>query len=252
MVTWSLVSTLTNCRDAIVDELRAQFMEHYTIYWPGHNFGTLSLGTLTAFGTVNISAGGGEHANAIQTELEMAYGVGVPVVTNSPIDYYQIKFPTKGEVDDIDTTVVWSGTPDPPDITITRVNQGTVAVVPADVPMLDRLIGTDRTYATPCCFVYPYQGETQEPNAGTNLRDDIVYPFGILFVASVGQASLEVLTEWRQKARRVLHNGRLSGVSSVIRVTVEPMPIVLPDVYRANNWIVSGLVVKCLSREARE
>lgn len=252
MVAWALESTLTNCRDAIVDELRAQFMEKYTIYWPAYHAGTLSLSTSTDYGTLNITPSGAISAGELQDNLELAYGDGVPIVTAEAGDNYVITFPTKGNVGNIGTSVVWAGTPDPPDITITKHNEGTVAVVPADVPMLDRLIGTDRTYATPCCFVYPYQGETQEPNAGTNLRDDIVYPFGVLFVASVGQTTLEVLTEWRQKARRVLHNGRLSGVSSVIRVTVEPMPIVLPDVYRANNWIVSGLVVKCLSREARE
>lgn len=253
MPTWTGESILSQCQDAIVDALRGVFMEKYTITWPIGYPGTLSLGTSSSMGTVNITVdGSGSYEDDILDMLEQegAFGADVPVVTQTSATTYEVTFPTKGDQVEISTSVVWSGDPAGAP-SITKNNDGKLAVISATVPVLDRLIGSDRAYATPCCFVYPHQSESQDANAGTNLRDDITYQFGALFVASVGETTLPVLTEYREYARRLLHNGRLDGVSSVIRVTVEPMPAVLPDMYVGRNWIVSGLAVKCLSRESR-
>ena len=109
------------------------------------------------------------------------------------------------------------------------------------------------TSPLPAIIISPRDAEGADPRAGTNLKDDVVYPIQIVILDQDGQnqtTNFDRYLQWRETIRRTFHNKRLSGVSEVTGVVVQPKTIVDPE-----RWIkgqfVSALVLAVTSREAR-
>lgn len=124
---------------------------------------------------------------------------------------------------------------------------------PRDLPKIDP--------PAPFVMIAPFGGETIDPGAGTNLRDDIVYPVLIAILDPNGQANGQTqgaadrdqVAGWRQQIRRLFHNKitAFSGIASVFNSVVQPQAIVDPPMWIERSMFVSGLVVRVSSREAR-
>ena len=130
-------------------------------------------------------------------------------------------------------------------------------ILPDNVLILKRLRDRDSdlpvnpTY--PCILIGPVGSETLDPNGGTNLRDDIVYPINIAMLDLDNQdqdANFDRNLFWREQIRQKLNNKRLDDVPSVIRVTVQPGVIVDPKMFDADKYC-SILGVNVRSREER-
>lgn len=107
--------------------------------------------------------------------------------------------------------------------------------------------------ALPCVLISPHSAESSDPMAGTNLRDDIVYPIRVTIVASDAgdqQSGFRQYVGWREAVRRLFHNQRLTS-PSCFTVHVQPLPVVDASVWIDRGLFVSALVLNCFSREAR-
>lgn len=105
----------------------------------------------------------------------------------------------------------------------------------------------------PCILIAPNSCETTDPLAGTNLRDDVVYPIRITILAADGgdqQFGFQQYLGWRETIRRSFHNQRLTS-SLCFTVQVQPLPIVDRSAWSQRGLFVSGLVLNCFSRESR-
>lgn len=105
----------------------------------------------------------------------------------------------------------------------------------------------------PCVLIAPNAGETADPLAGTNLRDDIVYPIRITILATDSgdqQFGYQQYLGWRETIRRSFHNQRLNS-GLCFTVHVQPLPIVDKAAWVERGLFASGLVLNCYSREPR-
>jgi len=94
--------------------------------------------------------------------------------------------------------------------------------------------------------------EVEQVLGGTNERDDWGYPVLVTIVTLSNQSTaipVDVLN-WRQNIRKKFHNQRLSAVSAVYTCKVEPRAIVDLSLF-GDNYDVSYLLVRCITREAR-
>lgn len=107
--------------------------------------------------------------------------------------------------------------------------------------------------ALPCVLIAPHSGETSDPLAGTNLRDDVVYPIRVTILAADSgdqQFGFQQFLGWRETIRRSFHNQRLTS-SLCFTVQVQPLPIVDRAAWVERGLFTSGLVLNCYSREPR-
>lgn len=105
----------------------------------------------------------------------------------------------------------------------------------------------------PYVLIAPHSAESSDPMAGTNLRDDIVYPVRVTIVAADAgdqQFGFRQYVGWREAVRRLFHNQRLAN-PSCFTVHVQPLAIVDAAVWIDRGLYVSALVLNCFSREAR-
>lgn len=105
----------------------------------------------------------------------------------------------------------------------------------------------------PCVLIAPAGAESLEPNAGTNLRDDVAYPVRITIVAADAQGHDETLAQylaWRQTLRRSFHNQRL-GTSLCFTVRVQPFDIIDKSAWSDRKLLMSSLLLHCHTREPR-
>lgn len=105
----------------------------------------------------------------------------------------------------------------------------------------------------PCLLVAPHGSESADPLAGTNLRDDIVYPIRVTILAADGtdqQFGFQQYLGWRETIRRSFHNQRLTA-NLCFTVQVQPLAIVDRSAWTERGLFVSGLVLNCFSREPR-
>lgn len=121
------------------------------------------------------------------------------------------------------------------------------SIRPADLPAAT---------SGPFVVVAPLGAEQIDPAAGTNLRDDKVYPIIAAIVAVDSQsqsANRDTYLTWRQTIiRKFNHNlTAFSGVSTVINSVVQPQAIVDPDAFFGRNVFVSAMLVQVTSREPR-
>lgn len=109
------------------------------------------------------------------------------------------------------------------------------------------------TAALPCLLIAPHGSETADPLAGTNIRDDIVYPIRVTIIAADcgdQKFGFQQFLGWREKLRRAFHNQRLTA-SLCFTVQVQPLAIVDRAAWIERHLFVSALVLNCFSREPR-
>ena len=104
-----------------------------------------------------------------------------------------------------------------------------------------------------CIMVAPPGVEGQSDSAGTNARDDIVYPVVVTILKKnnqelVGGLSTELL--WRQNINKAFRQQHLPGVNCVYRVRITPGPIVDQRAFWDGKYH-SSFVIQCVSREGR-
>ena len=106
----------------------------------------------------------------------------------------------------------------------------------------------------PCILIAPVERETADPRAGTNNRDDIVYPIfvGIVDVENRDQTTDRSLRlTWRDRIVRAFQNARLAGTEPQgSHTTVDPREILLPEGW-SRNLFASAVVVRLIARETR-
>ncbi|MGQ0637319.1 MAG: hypothetical protein ACT4QC_22150 [Planctomycetaceae bacterium] len=105
----------------------------------------------------------------------------------------------------------------------------------------------------PCILIAPSGAESLDAAAGTNLRDDVVYPVRVTIVAPDSRNQEERLQQylgWRETIRRSFHNQRLTA-SLCFTVRVQPLEIVDRSAWSDKSLFVSSLVLHCYAREPR-
>jgi hypothetical protein len=105
----------------------------------------------------------------------------------------------------------------------------------------------------PCILIAPHGSETTDPLAGTNLRDDVVYPIRVTILATDDtdqQFGLRQYLGWRETIRRAFHNQRLNA-DSCFNVQVQALPIVDQSAWSDRQLFASAIVLNCFSRETR-
>lgn len=112
---------------------------------------------------------------------------------------------------------------------------------------------TDGVYPFPGVIVSPLGAETMHPEQGTNRLDDVGYPVHVSIVAADNQdltSNLGAYLLWRESIARAFRNQPLDGVPEIIRCTVEPQQIVLPEEF-TKGVFHSELLLRFVSREPR-
>lgn len=105
----------------------------------------------------------------------------------------------------------------------------------------------------PCILVAPFGRETMDPigNSGVN-KDDVGYPILVGIIAADNQdqdANRNQYFLWRETIRRQFNSQRLTDLCMTVKV--EPLEIVDGEAWFKRNKFVSGLVLRCISRETR-
>lgn len=106
----------------------------------------------------------------------------------------------------------------------------------------------------PCVICCYEGGEAVDPSAGTNLRDDVVYPVSVVILSSENRSNTnrERNLKWRQQIRRAFHHQRLSGVTAGHAWKCEVRPGAIADRPRwLQNQHAQVLVVAVTVREPR-
>lgn len=109
----------------------------------------------------------------------------------------------------------------------------------------------------PCVIVAPWGRESNDPVS--NLRDDVGYPVVVAIIDSEQADNPQPGTEqrqklnqyltWRERIRKSFNEQRLTTLCH--RVHVEPLDIVDKAAWEQKGLFVSGLVLRCYSRESR-
>ena len=137
-----------------------------------------------------------------------------------------------------------------------------------DIPVTQlylRRVPTDRSVDLPAVIISPLGTETLL--IGTNASEDTGYPVLVTTVQGVTKLPTALASEentrdltlevqeleltWRETIRFAFHNQRLPGVALVYRCLVEPQPVLDIPLFRDQGLVVSGLVVRCHTREQR-
>ena len=106
-------------------------------------------------------------------------------------------------------------------------------------------------------LIAPIGSETIDPTAGSNDRDEIIYPIGVIIIAPANEAhNLEKLDRWYEWRRRLMNHFRHNPLSltddnaTIWEMTVDPLPIIDNAAWIA-NWFLSGFVLRCRVLETR-
>lgn len=111
----------------------------------------------------------------------------------------------------------------------------------------------DGTFNYPGIIVSSMGAESQSPQQGTNVRDDIEYPVFVSILAAENQdlvANHDRYLIWRQRINKAFRQQKLPGVSCVVQCKVQPFPIKSTNAF-FNNVHHSSLLIRCVSRETR-
>lgn len=102
----------------------------------------------------------------------------------------------------------------------------------------------------PGCAIFPFGAIGERP--GTNVRDDIVYPVGILLVQAGNQDQAthrDRMLLWLERIRKAFIHQHLT-VTSVYTCFVDPKDSFNLDAFR-QNYDAGGMVLRFVSRESR-
>jgi hypothetical protein len=147
---------------------------------------------------------------------------------------------------------------------LTGVSSANVLIqkVPTTKPSV--LPGKPVTY--PCILLAPYGPEGLDPNAGTNIRDDVVYKVLLAILAADNQDQAQSFNKyltWRESLRKLFHNqpfpnqttatvnGTSYGSGQIAwHILVTPLDVVDRDQW-FKNVFASAMVLNATSREGR-
>ena len=104
----------------------------------------------------------------------------------------------------------------------------------------------------PSIVIAPYGAEELDARAGTNSRDDVVYPVLVAILAADDgdqELHLNQYLTWRQSIRQLFHDQPLSTLCFAVQV--KPLDTIDRDAWLKRNLFASGLVLHCFSREQR-
>lgn len=105
----------------------------------------------------------------------------------------------------------------------------------------------------PCILIAPGVRERINHSGGTNIRDEVSYPVGIVVLAKDNRhltTDIDVHLKWREQIVRALENYRPSAVTEINRVTVDPEAI-FPVPQWMRNLLASAVVCQGLAWQSR-
>ena len=105
----------------------------------------------------------------------------------------------------------------------------------------------------PCIIIAPVNRERINHAGGTNLRDEVSYPVGVVIVAADNQqltTNHAVFLKWREQIVRALESFRPTAVTEINRVTVDPEAI-FPTPQWLKNLVASAVVAQGLAWQTR-
>jgi hypothetical protein len=138
--------------------------------------------------------------------------------------------------------------------------QSEAIVIGKTRPIRKDRAGTEWSFenqATPGVVICPYGREDADRDAGTNIRDDIVYRTLVAIIDEDydWEENLRTYLKWREQIARSLRNVRLSGITGTgceVYLTHAQGPL---DVIDESEWVnqrfVSGYIINTESRESR-
>ncbi|MCY2964854.1 MAG: hypothetical protein NT069_14655 [Planctomycetota bacterium] len=106
----------------------------------------------------------------------------------------------------------------------------------------------------PAVLIAPHGAERIDPAAGTNLRDQIVYPVLVAIVAADSpdpSDRFELFSLWRDRLRTTFHFSRFESLDC-FRVEVEPLDLVDREVWSQRQLWLSRLLLRCFTRILRD
>lgn len=118
----------------------------------------------------------------------------------------------------------------------------------------DRDIGSGETYSFPAIQISPGSSESMDASAGTNRRDDVIYPVLVTILAADNQNQEQNFSRylgWRERIARAFRNQPLVGVEEVYQCEISPQDIVEPQAFWRQNLYSSSLLLNFKSREPR-
>jgi hypothetical protein len=122
-----------------------------------------------------------------------------------------------------------------------------VLVLPTLVERKGEVSRADR----PAIWVAPSGPERLDPAQGTNCRNDVVYPLGVVCLLDDTPDRFALVTQWRARLGQAFHLRPLPG-TPCFRVTVEPRDLVDQAAWASRRLWLSQLQLLCLTREPRE
>lgn len=139
------------------------------------------------------------------------------------------------------------------------------SIIDAEQPDVSRLFGSTGKCATlsyPGAIVWPFQQESSDIAAGSNLLDEIVYPVAISFVDKgsgstgaegmiVNRAARRRHMLWREKVSRKFRH-YLADIREVRDVYIRYQLFALPSAYKNDDLFHGAIVVDFISQETRD
>jgi len=104
------------------------------------------------------------------------------------------------------------------------------------------------------CVLIASEDEQEGFEGGTNLRDDIVYPLRVFIVDRADityEKMLPTYLQWRETIMSAFRFGRLGQVPTVWKCVPQPLLVINEGVLEKYQNVVSGMVLRFYSREAR-
>lgn len=108
----------------------------------------------------------------------------------------------------------------------------------------------DRNVTKPGVFIYPVPETLVQ---ATNASDDVGYGVMVVMVQASNQnltSNVSRLLTWRQQISRHFRFQRLTGVSEIFQCLIVPQLVFSPGDF-LNQFDVSALLIRCMSRESR-
>lgn len=203
-----------------------------------------SGGSRTGDGTVDLATGAGYFvaycASTLNSQTAASSLVRFRVTSGTTAVYEQILTAVQAAVQNLD---------------LTGVSDSNVMLLKVPTDRIRDLPST----RFPAVIVAPT--ESIRYDAGTNRRDDIIYPVLVAAVAADNQDQTSLRArylKWSQDVRRRFHlpaqgtvEDPFASITEVVSCEVDPRPVVDPPNWIAANLWVSGWVLRVRTRESR-
>ncbi len=119
----------------------------------------------------------------------------------------------------------------------------------ADANIIVQKLPWVRGIDIPCVIISPIDDPVRRVN---NQQNEIGYGCHVVIVTAGNQsqtAGFDDFSDWREQIEEELRSDKLSAVSSIINITIEPSGLILSDAFR-KQYDASAFVARCFSRES--